>query len=327
MRDLRALPKAHLHLHLEGAMRPSTLRELASGHGMAEPAVSGFTSFTQFLELYDAACAVLHTPDDLRRLVREVAEDAAADGAVWVEVHSNPALHRERLGEDEDVLALVLAACAEATEATGVGMGVVMSANRAADPAEAVRLAHLAAGRAGNGVVAMGLANDETGYPPEPFADAFAIAREAGLLSTPHAGEGEGPPSVRGALDALRPDRVAHGVRAVEDPALVARLAHEGVCLDVCPSSNLTLGLYPSMAEHPLPALLAAGVPVTLNADDPLLFGPGLGDEYELVRRELTLDDDALAAIARTSIVRSGARAALKEAALSGVDVWLAGSG
>lgn len=323
MAALRDLPKGHLHLHLEGAMRRSTLGELAERYGVAVPDISAFTGFGEFLELYGLASDLLRSPDDLRRLVREIAEDTAADGGVWVEVHANPDLH-PGLGSTSEVLDLTLEAAHDATAATGVGVGVILSADRTRPPAEAEALARLGADRSGDGVVGLGLANDEAGHPPEPYAEAFAIARGAGLISVPHAGELAGPVSVRGALDVLGARRLAHGVRAIEDPELVERLAAEQICLDVCPTSNLFLDVVPSLAAHPLVPLLDAGVPISLNADDPLLFGPGLLDEYELVASGLDLDSKALATIAATSIRCSGAPDELKDRGLAGVERWLA---
>jgi adenosine deaminase len=324
VRDLRALPKAHLHLHLEGGMRPSTLADLAGNYGVAVPEIRGFGSFTAFADTYLAACDVLRTPDDLTRLVSETVDDGVEAGAVWVEVGFHPAHHRPRFGTDEQIVDIVLAAMADATARTGVGAGLMLSADRTKPPADAVELAELAARYAGRGVVSFGLANDEVLGPPEPYAEAYAVARAAGLLSTPHAGELCGPESVVGALDALGADRIQHGVRAVEDPALVARLADEGICLDVCPTSNLSLGVIDLLADHPLPALLEAGVPCSINADDPLLFGPGLLEEYELCRAELGLDDETLARIAAWSIEASGAPADLKATALAAIPPWLA---
>ncbi|MDQ1509464.1 MAG: adenosine deaminase, partial [Actinomycetota bacterium] len=144
-----------------------------------------------------------------------------------------------------------------------------------------------------------------------------------GLLSVPHAGELAGPESVIGALDALGADRIEHGVRAIEDPALVRRLADSDVCLDVCPTSNVLLSVVPSIEDHPLPALLDAGVRCSLNADDPLLFGPNLLEEYEVVRARLGLDDEALAGIARTSLEASGAPDLIKARARSAIDAWM----
>ncbi|HEY3833834.1 MAG TPA: adenosine deaminase [Acidimicrobiia bacterium] len=323
VRDLRVLPKAHLHVHTEGAMRPATLAELAGAAGIAVPEVRGFGSFTMFAGMYLAACDVLTTYAALARLVEEVVADAAADGAVWVEPAIHLPHHAERLGPPRETLEVVLDAASRGAAAHGIGAGVIVSADRTKDPAVALADARLAAEFAGRGVVGFGLANDEAGHPPEPFAAAFAIAREAGLLSVPHAGELEGPASIVGALDALGANRIQHGVRAVEQPALVRRLADSAVCLDVCPTSNVLLGVVAAIADHPLPALLDAGVRCSLNADDPLLFGPNLLDEYELARAALGLDDAALGFIARCSIEHSGAGDDVKQKAFAGIGAWL----
>jgi adenosine deaminase len=323
MRDLKALPKAHLHLHLEGGMHPDTLADLAGGYGVPVPQIRGFGSFSVFASTYLAACDVLRTEADFTRLIDETLDDAVDSGAVWIEVAFHPAHHRAAFGTDEQIVEMVLAAMASASARAGVGAGIMLSADRTKPPADAVELARLAGRYAGQGVVAFGLANDEELGAPEPYADAYAIARAAGLLSTPHAGELCGPESVRGALDALGADRIQHGVRAVEDPALVTRLADEGVCLDVCPTSNLSLGVVARLSEHPLPQLLDAGVPCSINADDPLLFGPGLLEEYELCRAELGLDDAALAGAAAASIAHSAAPPDLKATALATIERWL----
>jgi adenosine deaminase len=322
-RSLRDLPKALLHLHLEAAMRPSTLDELAAEHGVDVPALDGFSTFPDFIRLYEAATEVLRRPADVQRLVLELAEDAAADGATWVEVHHYPPLWHGRFGSDEETLDLTLEACAAATTATGVGIGVVLSADRTLDPAEGERTARLAVSRRDAGVTTFGLANDETGNPPDPYAGAFRIAIDGGLISAPHAGELGGPDYVRTAVEVLAAQRLGHGVRAVEDPSLVRRLADEGIVCDVCPTSNLVLGLFPSIEQHGIGTLLEAGVPVTINTDDPLLFGSGLLQEWELVRGAFGLDDAAMAAIARTSITASGASEERKRDALAGIDAWL----
>jgi adenosine deaminase len=322
MRDVRALPKGHLHLHLEGAMRPSTLAELAERDGVTVPAVDSFSSFEMFIQLYMAACDVLRTPDDVARLVREVVEDAAAAGATWVEPTTYPPRHAN-LGSEEEVLEIMLDAARAAEAATGVGVGFVVTADRSQGVADAMRQAQVATRYAGRGVVAFGLAADEAHYPPEPFAEPFAVARRAGLISAPHAGELSGPASVRGALDVLHADRLAHGVRAVEEPALVREIANRGVCLDVCPTSNALLRVVPSIDQHPLPELLRAGVRCSLNGDDPLFFGADLAAEYELCRARLGLDDAALAGIARVSLEASGAPESRKAAGLRGIEAWL----
>lgn len=304
-------------------MRPGTLRDLAADLGVEVPPIRGFGSFSAFSGMYVAACDVLRTPEAMQRLVREVVEDAAIDGAVWAEPAIYLPHHNERIGPPELTLEIVLDAAAEAGRDFGIGVGVMVAADRTVDPDDAVDQANLAIKYAGLGVVGFGLANDETGWPPEPFAPAFAIARDAGLLSTPHAGELAGPESVVGALDALGADRIQHGVRAVEDAELVRRLADSPVCLDVCPTSNVLLSVVASIEEHPLPVLLAAGVRCSLNADDPLLFGPNLLEEYEVVRSRLGIDDAALAGIARCSLDASGAPDTLKAEAHAAIDSWL----
>ncbi|GAB2916495.1 adenosine deaminase [Rhodococcus aerolatus] len=324
MRDLAALPKGHLHLHLEGAMRPATLHELCERYGMEVPVIRGFGSFAAFDSTYVAACEVLKTHDDLVRVVHEVVEDAHAAGAVYLEPSYLPVHHRGRLGPDAETLDVVLEAGRSRAAELGLGFGLMLVADRTQDPAQGVEQAAHAVRLADRGVVSFSLVNAEAGFPPEPHRQAFDMIREAGLISAPHAGEHDGPASVRGALDTLGARRIAHGVRAAEDPALVSRLADEAVCLDVCPSSNLALGVYGSLDEHPLPGLLAAGVRVSLGGDDPLLFGPGLLEEYELARAQLGLDDATLAFIARCSLEDSGAEPDVVARGVAGIDAWLA---
>jgi adenosine deaminase len=273
--------------------------------------------------MYVAACGTLTSADALAGLTREVVEDAARDGATWLEPAVYLPHHNQHIGPPTETLEIIRGAAAGAASATGIGVGVIVAADRTVDPADSVDQAMIAAKYADRGVVGFGLANDETGHPPEPFAEAFAIAREAGLLSVPHAGELAGPGSVRGALDALGADRLQHGVRAIEDPELVRRLADSPVCLDVCPTSNLLLSVVPDLASHPLPALLDAGVRCSLNADDPLLFGPNLLEEYELVRSAFGFSDATLAHIATCSIDASGAPAEVKQRTRAGIASWL----
>jgi len=324
-RDLLALPKGHLHLHLEGGMRPGTLAELAEGYGMAVPTIRGFGSFAAFADMYVAACEVLRTPTDLARLCTETVLDAVEAGAVWIEPSIYLPHHRERLGPDEEVLEIALDAFERAGRDHGVAWGLMVAGDRTVDPADAIDQARLAARYAERGVVSFGLANDESRFPPEPFAEAYAIARDAGLLSTPHAGELAGVESIVGALDALGADRLQHGVRAIEDPDVVRRLADEGVCCDVCPTSNVLLAVFPDLAAHPLPQLLAAGVPCSINGDDPLLFGPGLLEEYQLCRDGLGLSDAQLASVAMASLEHSGAPPDVVRRGLEGIAAWLRG--
>ena len=227
-------------------------------------------------------------------------------------------------GDVEDALRFLLQLAAAAEERTGVVVRAMIASARTQPVELAVEDARLAAAWADRGVVSYGLHADERGFPAAPFAAAFDIAREAGLLITPHAGELVGADSVREAVEVLRADRVLHGVRAVEDPALVADLARLGTCLDICPSSNVVLHVVPDLEHHPLPVLLAAGVACSINADDPLQFGPGLLEEYQLCRERLGLDDEALAGCARASFAASGAPEAVKARGLDGIAAWLA---
>lgn len=324
-RDLAALPKGHLHLHLEAAMRPATLAELAAEHGVPVPEIGAFGDFSAFEATYEAATGVLRREEDMRQLLRELVEDARADGAWYVEPALYAPAHRERFGSDEEVVELVIDGLRAAGDELGVGVGLMIAGDRMTDPAECEEQARIAARHAGEGVVSFGLASDERGHPPEPFAEAFRIARAAGLISAPHAGELAGPESVEGALLALGADRVQHGVRAIESPELVRELAERGTCLDVCPTSNAALGVYPNIADHPLPALLAAGVRCSLNADDPLLFGAGLLDEYQLCRAEMGLGDAELSALAAVSLGDSGASPELIHRGLAAIGGWLDG--
>ncbi|MBV9601973.1 MAG: adenosine deaminase [Chloroflexi bacterium] len=307
-------------------MRATTLTELADRHGL--PAnLEGDGSFASFIALYRAACEALRSPDDLSRLVHEIVEDATADGVVWIEISAwVSSAHAERLGlaNQVEVLEALLDAGQRAQRKAGIGVGFIVSANRTRPPGEAVELARLAAKHTADGVVGLGLADDETRGAAELFGEAFAVARDAGLIRAPHAGEHGGPDSVRGALDVLGAQRIEHGVRSVEDPELLRRLAAEGVTLDVCPTSNVVLSVVPSLDAHPLPRLLEAGVPLSLNADDPLFFGSGILAEYELGRHSFGLDDLTLAHIARCSIRASGAPDKLKTVALAAIDRWSA---
>jgi adenosine deaminase len=338
VRDLARLPKAHLHLHLTGSMRPSTLVELAEAQGKRLPPelldpygtrldVNARRGWSRFQRLYDAARDVVAGPDEVRRLIREIAEDERAVGSGWVEVQVDPSSYAPRLGGLQATVELVLDAMASASRDTGVGMGLVVAANRTRHPGEAETLARLARRFAGRGVVGFGLSNDETKGPPELFAKAFRIAREAGLLAVPHAGELRGTRSVHGAVEVLRADRLGHGVRSVEDRETVRLLAERGVVLEVCPASNVALGVAGAVELVPVRELRAAGVPVALGADDPLLFRSGLLDQYAAVRAQQGLSDQALAGLAGDAVRGSAAPDDVQRRLLAGIAAWLAAPG
>ena len=291
------------------------------------PPTRGFTSFPQFVEHYDGAVAFIRTREHLARVVREVVEDAALAGAVWIEAQANPMFYVPAFGTPEEVLTFVLEVGQAEAARLGIGFGLMAVAIRSLPTSEAEALAVLAAEFAGRGVVSFGLAADEALWPPAPFARAFAIAREAGLVSRPARRVScAGRRASSSALDTLGAQRIQHGVRAVEDPELVRRLAAEGIVLDVCPTSNVELWVVPEIGAHPLPALLEAGVRCSLNGDDPLLFGPGLLEEYETARTELELTDGQLADVAKASLEGSAAPPPTFVATqVAAVDAWLAG--
>lgn len=334
-RSLTALPKAHLHLHLTGAMRHATLVDLAREHGVRLPeslaagwppqlSAADERGWFRFQRLYDIARSVLRTPDDVFRLLRETAEDERAEGSGWLEIQVDPSGYAARFGGLTPVVELVLAAAAEATARTGVGIGVIIACNRTRHPLDARTLARLAAQHAGRGVVGFGLSNDERRGAAADFAPAFRIAGRAGLLLTPHGGELCGPDSVRSCLDDLRAHRIGHGVAAAADAALAKRLAGAGVTLEVCPASNVALGVAAHAGEVPLRPLLDGGVSVALGADDPLLFGARLTAQYEIARHVHLLSDPGVAELARMSVRGSAAPPAVAARLLAGVDAWLA---
>ncbi|MBS41691.1 MAG: adenosine deaminase [Nocardioides sp.] len=333
-RDLRTLPKAHLHLHFTGSMRHATLLELAERDGVQLPdslvtdwpprlSAADEKGWFRFQRLYDVARSVLRTPDDVRRLVREAAEDDVRDGGRWLEIQVDPSGYAATFGGITEFTDLVLDAVREAAAATGLGIGLVIAANRTRHPLDARILARLAAQYADRGVVGFGLSNDERRGSTEDFAKAFEIAERAGLLLVPHGGELRGPDHVRTCLDSLHAGRLGHGVRTAEDPALLDRVVQAGVALEVCPVSNVSLGVYSDLSSVPLPTLLEAGATVALGADDPLLFGSQLAAQYATMRAAHDLSDATLAELARMSLRASRAPSDLRETALADVDAWL----
>ncbi|MFI9026689.1 adenosine deaminase [Streptomyces sp. NPDC053560] len=335
-RDLRLLPKAHLHLHFTGSMRSSTLLELAEKYGVHLPeALSGGEppklratderGWFRFQRLYDIARSCLRTPEDIQRLVREAAEEDVRDGSRWLEIQVDPTSYAPRLGGLIPALEIILDAVAAASRETGLGMRVLVAANRMKHPLDARTLARLAVRYADHGVVGFGLSNDERRGFARDFDRAFAIARDGGLLAAPHGGELSGPASVRDCLDDLHAGRVGHGVRAAEDSRLLGRLADSGVTCEVCPASNVALGVYEKPEDVPLRTLFDAGVPMALGADDPLLFGSRLAAQYEIAREHHGFSDAELAELARQSV--RGSRAPLDEQRrlVADIDAWLAG--
>jgi adenosine deaminase len=328
--DLRRLPKAHLHLHLTGGMRRSTLRELAADRGVQLPErlVDEFPDewqvlgWPKFQRLYDIARGVLRTPDDIGRIIRERAEDEAAEGSRWLEIQVTPTGYATKLGDVVTATEVFCAAIAEAERATGVGIRLIVAANRTRPPWEAEMLARLAVRMSPYGVVGFGLSNDERAGKVTDFAKAFRIARDAGLVAVPHAGELLGPQSVAQTVDALAPRRLGHGVRAAEDPRVLDLLAEQGIACEVCPGSNVALGVFAGHEAVPVREMERAGVAVVLAADDPLMFGAGLVEQYVAVRDVHGYGRDDLARLAAASITHSTMPADLRVRMLGDVQAW-----
>lgn len=323
MRDLNTLPKGHLHVHLDAAARPQTIIQLAREQGIEVPQLSGFTNFDDFIKSFFALLEVTEPPQVLRRVIDEAVEDAARDGVRYLELGINPAFRIKRFGSVEAALELMLDQGRASEAAHGVSVGFNLTVDRMAGYEASIETARLAARYAESGITALGLANEERGFPVDDFEEAFGIARDAGLDIAPHAGELVGAESVWSSVR-LGSTRIQHGVRAVEDPALLEHLAAIGTCLDVCPTSNVTLGVYDSIEQHPLPQLLDAGIRCSINADDPTLFANSVTSEYELCRSVLGISDEQLAACAWSSIECSAASDSVKQAAREDIDAWLA---
>jgi aminodeoxyfutalosine deaminase len=284
-------PKIELHVHLEATVRPETLLEIARRNDIALPAdtVEGirelydFRDFDHFIEVWILTTNALKTADDFRRVVVDYAEDAARHGAVYIEGIFSPIERTWRGVGWDDIFSGYCDGAQEARGLHGVDVRLTPDITRGAAPEDGVELVGYAAKYRDRGVVGVGLGGEEALHPPEKFVEAFARAREEGLGSVPHAGEVVGPVSIWGAIDALQADRVRHGIRAVEDPALLEELAARQIVLDVTPLSNVRTGVVKSLDEHPLPDLVAAGIPCTVSTDDPEMFDTDLTREYEAV--------------------------------------------
>jgi len=287
--QIRAMPKVELHVHLEGSIQPATLLALARRHNMRLPAdtVEGlrawytFTDFPHFIEIYKAISACLCTPDDIELIAREFLAGQAAQNIRYSEVTYTAYTHfATKQISFTDQLAALNRARAWAEAALGVSMGLVIDIERTVTPDEGLIVAEWVIGALGNGVVALGLGGPEVGHPPERYAAAFDRALAAGAPRVPHAGETAGPGSIWGALRSLHAQRLGHGVRCLEDPALVKELRDRQIHLEVCPTSNVCLHVVPTLAEHMLPRLLAEGLNISLNTDDPPMFNTTLNGEY-----------------------------------------------
>lgn len=313
MDDLRALTKADLHVHLVGSAAPHTVAQLSARHPQAGVPADVeelrrffvFRDFTHFLDVYTAVSRLVRTPEDVVTLVDGLAADMAAQGTAYAEVTVTPVSHR-RAGIDAGDLARALdVGQRRAREEQGVELAWVYDISAGDGVEGAEQTLDMALRHAPAGLVGFGLGGPEAGVRRRDFRNYFDAARAAGLHSVPHAGESVGADEVWDAVEVLKAERIGHGVAAVHDTALLERLARDEIVLEVCPSSNVATGVVGSIADHPLPMLMAAGVVVVLGSDDPPMFGTSLLEEYERARDQLGFDGETLRALARASITAS----------------------
>jgi aminodeoxyfutalosine deaminase len=319
--ELAAMVKADLHVHLVGSAAPHTVAALAARHPAGGvPADVGelrkffaFRDFAHFLRVYTAVSGLVRTPDDIVTLVRGLAVDMRAQGTAYAEVTVTPVSHlRAGIRAGELAQALDVGA-ADARAQSGVELAWVYDISGGDGRQGAQLTLHAALHHPPAGLIGFGLGGPEAGVRRADFRDEFAAARAAGLHSLPHAGESVGPEEVWAAVDVLAAERIGHGIAAISDPRLLERLTGERITLEVCPSSNVATGVVPALAVHPLPRLLAAGVPVVLGSDDPPMFGTTLLAEYRRARDHLGLTAGQIRALARASIDASFAPAPLKQ--------------
>ena len=319
--DLVALPKAELHLHLEGAIRPETAAELADRYGLPSPRTGRFANLSDFVVAYEQARDLIGSLDDLRRVAAEVLTTARENGVAWTEVHLIPPTYAGRLGQEEAVVEAVLDGFASAATPDSAA-ALIIGVNRMLPLPDAWRSLQLATAYRDSGVVGLGLAADEARFPASLFTDVFRAAADVGLAVLPHAGEAAGADSVRQCVEELGARRINHGIRAIEDASLMDLLLERGISLDVCPTSNVALQVVPSLAQHPLPELLRAGISVSLNTDCPLFVQTTTVAEYAAAQTTFGLTDSEMAAIAENSLLTSSCPAQRKEAALAEIAAW-----
>jgi adenosine deaminase len=309
--DLVTLPKAEVHVHLEGTVRAATLEDFSARTGISVP--RSFSNLNSFVDAFSFAWRTMTSPGDYARLTREYCEDVSRSGVRYAE------LELAVIGRSYDCLAEAIEA---ASKQRDVVVRFIPSIPR--DFPIEVAWASLEAAEGVEEVVALGLGGREDGNPPERFEEVFAEARRRGLHSAPHAGEDAGPESVRGALDALKAERIQHGVRAAADASLVSNLAERRIPLAVCPTSNLRLGVVSSLDKHPLRLLWDAGVLVSVNTDDPGFFDCDLLGEYAIADRLLGLDRSGYGRLALNAVESSFAPDTLKAELRSSINDWVA---
>jgi adenosine deaminase len=311
---IREMPKVELHVHLEGAVRPRTLLELAKRHNIELPSDTEegilqwykFRDFGHFVQIYLKISSCIRTPEDIEWIAREFLVGQAEQNIRYSEVTYTAWTHyAQKKLEFEDQLAALNRAKEWGESELGVSMRYIIDIPRVIPADTALTVADWAISGIGRGVVALGLGGPEKGNPPERYTDAYDRVHDAGLPCILHAGEHAGPESIWGALRTGDSIRIGHGVRCLEDAILTNYLRERQIPLEVCPTSNICLGVFPRMEDHPLPRLIQEGLYVTLNSDDPPMFNTTLTDEYLKVAQVFGMDEDALG-----GLVMNGVRAA-----------------
>ena len=307
--SLKDLPKVELHLHLEGAAPPAFIRGLAREKKMDlerlfdDRGNYAITDFWHFLKVYEAACTTLQTPEDFHRLTLAVLEESAASGVIYSETFLSPDFCGDRdVGAWKEYCHAIREAAAIAERRDGIVLKGIITAIRHFGPETARETALCAAETMGDFITGFGLAGDEKIGHPKDFRWSFDLAREAGLRLTCHAGEWGGPDSVRDAIRDLEVERIGHGVRAIGDLALVDEIAEKGIVLEVCPGSNIFLGIYKGWRDHPIQRLHDRGVKVTVSTDDPPYFHTTMAREYDRLADAFDWDKPMFTDIAKTSI-------------------------
>jgi adenosine deaminase len=322
---LLRMPKVELHVHLEGSIRPAVLLELARRNGIDLPAQDEaglkkwfrFRDFEHFVQIYLTCSRALRTPEDFQLLASDFLAEQACQNILYSEVHFTIATHLANGANGGEVLHALEEAVREAEADHGVTLRLIPDIVRNVGPQVADRTLEWALAGQGRGVVALGLSGSEPRFPNEPFREHFAAAARAGLHRVAHAGETGGPESIRSVLAVCGAERIGHGVRAVEDPSLMAELRDRGVPLEVCPSSNVCLGVVPDMPSHPFDRLYRAGCRVSVNSDDPAFFNTNLTREYLRLHQTFGYSAAELAGLSlsavRQAFLPDGERAALEQ--------------
>jgi adenosine deaminase len=307
------MPKVELHLHLEGSITPATLLRIAERNDVDLPArdeagvaqLFQYKNFHEFLTVFMILARSLKHGEDFELLAYELGHHLADQNVRYAEVMISAFQYYSRGVDLDEVVQGAAAGFAHAQRERGTQVALAFDYGRQFGVETAWKVLEIAVRNMRHGLISWSIGGDEVNYPPELFTEVFAAARQAGLRLMAHAGEVVGPPSIWGAVDALGCERLGHGIRSIEDPALLDHLRARGVVLDISPTSNVRTGAAPSLSAHPLRQLFDAGVQITLNTDDPTFFNTTLNDEYRLVAREFGFDADEL-----TTLALNGVRAA-----------------